>query len=541
MNRATRRWLLAFTLIVFLVTFIPYGLGFANQDERYVFSGFILGVEDGNSYLAKMMRGWMGDWLFRSPYSPVEQAGLPALLPYVWLGKLTTPEYQHTQFLILFQLFRLLGIAIAAWGTFKFAAVFFDDEHHRHWVVVLSLLGGGLGWLIVIPGTIALEELPLDFISPEAFGFLGLYTVPHLATARGLLLAGLAAYLRATPSSGWTDSEGLTAGMWWFVLALMQPLTVVVGGLVVIAHLGITALLTWRGAEGFDLSRWRAAFRRAFWLGLPALPLMLWTVIAFGRDPYAQAWTAQNILPSPHPVYLLLVFALILRYALAGLRPLWQADSWRAALVFCWLAIVPVLIYIPIPVQRRLAEGVFAALAVAVIAVFRTRPEWKFIRLAPVFVTTGLLIIGGALFGQSKSPRLGIYQRVSEVRAFEKLRSVIPPDSVVLANYGTSNVMPAWLPVRVVTGHGPESLVPSGNTCFVNALMYGVGDSDDVTMYLVQQRVEFIFWSPNYYIDLSIIPCWYHPPDRTWHPEDLPYLEFVASTGPYELYRLKHR
>ncbi|MGD8633386.1 MAG: hypothetical protein PVF85_07435, partial [Anaerolineales bacterium] len=60
-------WL--FAALVAILTSIPYVLGFAAQGSDWAFTGFVFGVEDGNSYIAKMLLGSSGDWLFRSPYS----------------------------------------------------------------------------------------------------------------------------------------------------------------------------------------------------------------------------------------------------------------------------------------------------------------------------------------------------------------------------------------------------------------------------------------------------------------------------------------
>jgi hypothetical protein len=518
MTRADRRWLLAFALAVFLVTLVPYGLGFANQGDEWAFTGFFFGVEDGNSYLAKMMRGWAGDWLFRSPYSSAPQAGLPALLPYVWLGKLTTPVNQHAQFVILFQLFRLAGIAVAAWGTQRFAAVFFEDRATRRWVVALSLLGGGLGWLLALTGQGGLlGSLPLDYLSPEAFGFLGVYGLPHLAAARGLLLAGLAAYLEAGETPAGLDRPGLAAGLGWLALAFLQPLTVVVGALVVGLHLGVTAALAGQGAAGFGWAAWRGAFRRAGWLGLPALPVMVWTVVAFARDPYAQAWTAQNRLPSPHPLHYLLGYALLLPFAAAGARPLWRASRWRAALVFAWLAALPLLVYLPINVQRRMAEGAFAALATLALAAFPARRNWHKGWLAPAFFTTAFLWLGGALAVTGR-PATPIFRPAAEVRAFAAFRDILPPDAVVLADFDTSNALPAWLPARVVTGHGPESLGGEEMRAQVEALMRGQMPPGEIEGFLRAHGVEYLLWEDG-------------AAAGDWEPGEAPYLELMAESG----------
>ena len=38
--------------------------------------GFIFAVEDGNSYIAKMLSGVQGAWLFRTPYTSMQQGGV---------------------------------------------------------------------------------------------------------------------------------------------------------------------------------------------------------------------------------------------------------------------------------------------------------------------------------------------------------------------------------------------------------------------------------------------------------------------------------
>jgi len=79
------------------VTMLPYLLGYASQGDAWRFTGFVFGVEDGNSYIAKMLSGSAGAWLFRTPYTPEAQRGVLAFLPYILLGKLASPPGLHEQ------------------------------------------------------------------------------------------------------------------------------------------------------------------------------------------------------------------------------------------------------------------------------------------------------------------------------------------------------------------------------------------------------------------------------------------------------------
>ena len=188
---------MVFAALVMLVTTLPYLLGYFTQGQTERFTGFVFGVEDGNSYIAKMVSGSYGDWLFRTPYTAYPQAGLFIYLPYLLLGKLAAPPGLHEQLVSLYHLFRFFAGMLAILASYDFLAYFIREIRLRRFGVALTCLGGGLGWLLVVLGRSNwLGSLPLDFYSPEAFGFLGLYGLPHIALARALLLWALLAYLK---------------------------------------------------------------------------------------------------------------------------------------------------------------------------------------------------------------------------------------------------------------------------------------------------------------------------------------------------------
>ena len=48
-------------------------------------------------------------------------------------------------------------------------------------------------------------------------------------------------------------------------------------------------------------------------------------------------------------------------YAAAGVRKLWQKDPLAGLLPAAWVALLPVLAYLPVNLQRRLPDGVWVA------------------------------------------------------------------------------------------------------------------------------------------------------------------------------------
>jgi len=192
-----RQWAAGFAVVVMLLTTLPYLLGFASQGEGWRFTGFVFAVEDGNSYIAKMQSGAAGEWLFRTPYSNAIQAGALVYLPFILLGKLAAPPGMHEQLVALYHLFRFAAGFLAILATYDLIAYFIPGERRRLYGLALAVLGGGLGWILLLLGQDTwLDTMPLEFYSPETFGFLQYYGIPHLALGRADMLWGLMAYLR---------------------------------------------------------------------------------------------------------------------------------------------------------------------------------------------------------------------------------------------------------------------------------------------------------------------------------------------------------
>jgi len=501
-SRRFPKWLWIFSILVMLITTIPYLVGYASQGSEWHFSGFVFGVEDGNSYMAKMLRGANGDWLFRTPYTAMPQDGVLAYFPFLILGKLTAPPAQHVQGVALFQIFRIGAGILYIFASYDFLAFFINNERWRIWGVILASLGGGLGWLLILLGKGSwLGSLPLDMYSPETFGFLSLYGLPHLALARALLLWGLRAYLHPGLSA-WPNRPGLSTGFLWLIMGLMQPLAVVLGWVILVAHSGILfaerRLRLWR-KEAIDWSSWR------IWLGRSAViisvtaPIVIYTAWAFSADPVLHRWTAQNLILSPHPLHYLAAYGLLIPFGIAGIYQLKREKQLGRWLLVAWSLALPFLVYAPYPLQRRLAEGYWVAL-IAQAMVFFDRNEQKRFRgyqwvLGLALPTTLILSLGGG--SATLTPGRPIFRPRAEIEAFLFLDEIAEADKVVLASYETGNALPAWAPVFVVIGHGPESVGLAELTPRVENFYQANTTTKERLALIAEFGVDFIFWGPN--------------------------------------------
>jgi hypothetical protein len=531
-----RRWVLGFAALVALATTIPYLVGYAAQGFDWRFSGFVFGVEDGNTYIAKMLAGSTGAWLFRTPYTAYPQGGVMMYLPYILLGKLAAPPGLHEQLIALLQLFRITAVFLYILASYDFLAFFVKDESIRRYGLALVTLGGGLGWLLALLGHSEwLGSLPLDFISPESFGFLGVFGIAHLALARALLLWTLLAYLKAasTETKGHILYQGFRIGVLWLLAGLAQPLAAPVIGAVIGLHLLASAAWQWaRRQKGLatEWPHWRRLMRLAVLSGiLPGL-FVLYNLWAVWIDPFLRIWSSQNIIRSPSPFHYLVAYGLLFPFVILGARRLLAGEPWKGWLLVAWVLAAPFMAYAPTNFQRRLPEGVWVALvALALCSVDGLRvsnPGWfrrfQLITLL-AFPTTLLLFIGGIL--AAMRPALPVFQPAEEAVTFDSLASANKTQQgnqpVVLSAYDTGNALPAWAPVRVVIGHGPESADLAQLLPQVRAF-YSEGTSDAARLEMIRRLdVQYVIWGPD---EQAL---------GSWDPRQAPFLRVIEGNAGY--------
>ena len=522
-----RKWVLRFAGIFMLVTMLPYVLGYFAAGEEWRYSGLLIAAEDGNSYLAKMMLGSSGDWLFRTPYTPFEQDGFLAFLPYILLGKLVSPPGAHEQLVALFHAFRIAGGFLYIYGSYVFIAQFLQKIRWRRWAVVLATAGGGLGFLSVLGlGSLWGDRLALEFYSPETFGFLSVLALPHLAAGRGMLLLGLSAYIRAKDDAR-PFQRGLLAGLWWLGLGFMQPLTVVVAWAIAGAHLagGVVGCALKR----LDWRTWRSYLLKAVGMGLVSMPIVVYTFLSFQVDAFLKNWQTQNIITSPPFTDYLLAFGVAFILGVSAMWRLVRKMEWETMLLVTWVAIFPVLAYAPYNLQRRLPEGVWVAFVLlALLGINQWKPVGQKVGtglLAAGMLSSLILFLGG-LIGVTQ-PARPLFVPAAEVEMLDFLSEIASKGAVVLASYEVSNELPAWTPVTTLIGHGPESVRLAEIRPRVEA--FAELETTDL------ERKELL---DEFGVDYVILETVNFPKIR-WVPELSEYLTLVYSNEQWKVFQVE--
>jgi hypothetical protein len=231
-------------------------------------------------------------------------------------------------------------------------------------------------------------------------------------------------------------------------------------------------------------------------------------------------------------LHYLLAYGLAIPFAILGARRLLSERPWDGWLVVAWALATPLLAYAPFNLQRRLPEGVWVALVILMVKSFEgaskglsRRAVWGLRLLVAFSLPSTLILLTGGLFTALR-PARPVFRPVNEVTLFEQIAASAHPGDVIMASYDTGNALPAWVPVRVVIGHGPESiglevLLPKVER------FYSVESSDDERLRLIQEfNVRYIIYGP---LEAAL---------GGWQPEDAGYLQLAYKAGEYQAYQI---
>lgn len=516
------RWVLIASLLVIFFASLPTLYALALVDADHVFTGFVYNTEDSNSYIAKMRLGAEGDWLFHLFYTAEEHQPALAFPLHLLLGKLAVAS--GLSLAATYHLARAVFGLLLLLTIYAFFARFTADITERRLAWALTAVGSGMGWLLILLGlTNWLGALPLDFWVPEAYVFLVLYNLPHLALAETLLLWAVLWTLESH------EERRLAPAIWAGFAGLGMTLVVPFYAGVLAAALG--AYLTALGLRERRIP-WQRIGQTAV-VGACIAPVLAYNAWAFTTIPAFRAWTTQNLILSPHPLHYLLGYLPLLIPAVPGaLQVLRQRES-RWLLPMAWVLVVPLLLYAPFNLQRRLIAGVQVPLALlasrGLVSWFKPRARtWRLDLIAWVALAalSNVLLVTGSLV-QLGDRTLPAFRPAAEVAAVDWLAKHAKEDDLVLCTYESGNFIPTLAKVRVFIGHGPETLYREEKEAAARKFFDAETDDAWRQELIDKYGIEWVF---------------YGPAERTlgsWDPSSAHYLAPIYDETAYTIYEVR--
>jgi len=494
MSQRRDRWFaIVISLCALALVSLPYLLAWRAAGTDYVFGGFLLNPIDGNTYLAKMLQGWQGDWRFKLPFTADPGAGAYLFLFYLGLGHLA--RLFNLSLLTTFHLTRLAGAAFLLWTLWRYFGQVFTAARPRKMAFALAALGSGMGWLLVLSGTPT-----SDFWVAETYPFLSSYINPHFPIGLALVL-----WLLMPPLDRAIGGWRLAAiGAGALVLSMINPFGVV------IALMVLGGDLTWR----LVAKSWSWA---AFWrlltvalLGLPVLAYDVWVTVV---DPVFAGWNAQNLTPSPLVWDVLISLSPALLLAIAGLwgvlrkrgrdefQGLGSASNFRS--LFLWVGLGFILMYLPLGLQRRFMLGLYvpvaglAALGLEILAANRPR-RYRFLIVATFFLaclTNLMIVFAGLQVANNHNPAFFLTR--AEYQALDWINENTQSEALILASPEMGLFIPAYTGRRVIYGHPFETVDAENQEAAVTQFYAGKLSETQMQDFVVERRVDYVFYGPR--------------------------------------------
>lgn len=475
-------------IAIFLIPFFllitgPYVLAWTLPSQGLVFGGFLLNPIDGNSYLAKMLEGWRGEWAFTLPYTAQVGSGAPIFLFYLLLGHFS--RITGLSMILVFHITRIMGAFFLFWELAQLSSVLFPNSKKlQREGMALAVFGSGLGWLVILLGGIL-----SDVWVAEGYPFLSSLSNPHFTIGMALLIRIFLLFL--APGS---LSKYVQLMLFGVLIALIMPF----GQVVACTVTGIGTLVEWRKTKTFD---WRSLFSLAIPGGL-YLCYQYWAVL---QDPLLSQWNAQNQTPSPP------VWDLLLSTAPAIVLAAWGAWIWlkdpqsspAQRFVLGWLLGGLIMVYLPFSLQRRFIFALFVPISfIAMRGVQFLREKWPGLarKMLPILWISSLLTNAVVLiiivFGViSHQPIFFVTQ--DEAEAFGFVQSALPPDALILCSPETGLFIPAWTGRRVLYGHEFETVDAAHQKTLAEQMLAGKLTQSQQSDLMRQKSIQYVFSGPR--------------------------------------------
>jgi hypothetical protein len=498
-------------VVVVAISSVPYLLGYLSATPDTEFGGFLIDPDDGFSYLAKMQQGVWDGWRYRIPFTTEEHHGAYLYTFYIALGKLSASL--RLSLIFTYQLARLVaGVAMLV-AAYLFISAFLETREARLAAYLLVCFSSGLGWLVMLltRSFTLLGLSPMDFWLMEAYTFFTLLTFPHASAAVAILLAFFLLALRYLTTFHFPT-------LLWSILALL--------GLCVIhpfMALPVDGTLAAYGVLLFVVRRRipRRELLAIFTWALTPIPLIAYYLSAFASDPVLGYWSAQNILPTPPLIHLVVGYGLVLMLAILGVVGVIRQRNERRLLLVAWASSALLLAYAPFALQRRMVEGLHVALCVlaaigllefllprALASDWFTRfARWRGYRtdglrrflvfsiIVATFPSNLYLLVSASFIALQRDSAL--FNKRYEVEAIDWLKDNTRRSDPVLASYEMGRLIPARAGNTVFMGHIIETVQVERKKELAASFFQADTNDDFRRAFLIEYGICYVFHGPR--------------------------------------------
>ncbi|HOZ36261.1 MAG TPA: hypothetical protein PLR18_00315 [bacterium] len=541
---ARREWFLVIAISVFviLLTTAPYFYGWLVTPVGYHYTGLhSLTPGDIHVYYSYLEQVRQGHGLFSDLYT-TEPQPYP-MLNLFWLLLGLGAKFFGLSNIIAFQLARIILIPALIFVLYFISAYFFRAKTWR--AISFIFLAFASGW-----GATASPFLennvyqkgwynwPLDLWAPESNSLLTLLQSPHLILSTLLISLIFLFFFWALQSR--RASYAIFSGLAALFLFSFHPFHLPT----IFGVLGV--YLGWLFIKNKKIDFTQLGY--FFIVSLFSLPIIVYYFWLMSSDDLTRFRTLQNVCLTPSLWVTMISYAPLLILLIFCLITFFRRRAWRPEYVFLtvWFFVQFLLIYSPLPWQRRMLQG--WQIPMTLLAVFGLRYfyEWLRRRLSAhhfdfyvrnkylaliLFITIFCpsqifnLVREFSVFADPQYKEQ-LYISADRFAGYRWLQANLSADDLILSDIINGNLIPGVAGRRVFVGHGVETLFFESKFGLAY-LFFKTNDFDDRKInFLKINQINYVFFSPSE----DIV--------GEFEPEEKNYLHPVFRSGQVVIYQV---
>lgn len=502
------RFVGVFGLGLLVFTSLPYVYAYASAPAGWRFMGIMVNVPDHVQYFS-WLREFTTGWLSANLLTPEPNA--PVFFNLLWLGLGRLSALTGLDYAAVFQGLRWVATAALLPVFYWFCAWYFDSVPKRVGAFLVAVLGGGLGWaLVIIKYALDLPDVPAPLLVyiVEPNTFLGILSTPHLIGAALYMLCFV--WLLQGEHTGQLR-YAVGAGLFALFIGWQHTYDLIL----VWGIAGAYGALKWARDGRFPVF----LFKSGLILGLLSCPPAFYSVALTSLDPVWRAVLAQfdNAgVFTPLPWELLILLGLPFGLALARalqLNPL-RLKTWddRALFISAWFWANFALIYIPTDYQIKMLNG--WQLPIAVLAtqfwletlwprLQAWQPRWHQWGATAALVTLLALVtptnayLWAWRFLDLSRHTYPFYLREADLAALRWLETSTQPRHVVFSGLTLGQYVPALTGQRAYLAHWAQTVDYFGKTANVQAFFAADTPEARRRALLAEFEVRYVLVGPT--------------------------------------------
>ncbi len=472
-------------ILIGLVLFL-YGYGFLNTPENKQFMHLILpSFGDHNSYLAFIKQASEGHLLFQDLYTTEPQSRLYFNPAYLTIGLFNylfkIPVIISWYFFIIISNFFLL------FSLYYFIAYFVKKIDQRILIFIFLTLGAGFGWLLGIDAA--------DIMLAETTIFQVLFWPFLWSLALGLLVWIFLFAIQSFEENNFNKS--IYAGILLLVLALAHSYDVLMA-------------YTILGAYILFFTNFFENFKKIIAIFLPSVFVVIYNLLILIFDPVL-AIHSQVPMWSPPPVNYIAGFGIIFFLGLWGLKIIMKNREKKYYFLVLWLILGFLLLYFPVPFQRRLILGLEVPLVIIAsrglfnfsykekipIPLSRRIFSYALILLVISFSSLTSLKVYKNIYQEIKRGDYPFYLEKEIIEGTAWLETNTNSEDIVIASYEIGNFIPRLSGNKVYAGHWAQTLFLEQKLTQLNWFLNENSSLEKKDKFLEENGIKYIFYTPE--------------------------------------------